>query len=176
MRRGGFTFIELLLAAAVLATISFGALIGVTHLAKFADKQAEILVADGYCWDVIWKLFNQDLSDGTGNAVMDVSAFTENGQPTITMEYEVEERALPALYRADAKPVCYVTISNALTSAREVDTHGLFLSVNLEWGPRNARSILTPRRGMAAGTTVYDHPIRVYRSFLNRQESKEVEL
>jgi len=61
--RPGFTLIEVLVAAAVLATISVGLLGTTWRLAAFARDEAEHMVADAYCHDVMWAIYSQNYSN-----------------------------------------------------------------------------------------------------------------
>lgn len=174
--RGGFTLVELLLAGAILATISFGALIGTLRINQFVGDRSELLAADGYCWDVAWKLLNYDY-DRLKEATLDAAA--ENGCRGCEISgYVWHRNHLPPDGRGEytflpqlESPICYVTFSNAVDSAGKEIDGGMCISVNLEWGPPGRRSILMPRRGvnMSAMKTVYDHPVQVFKSHISRK-------
>ena len=169
--RKGFTFIEMMIAGAILGIIAFGALVGVVRLSKFAEEQTELLAADGFCWDMIWKLYNEDFSTGYDLRDPDNPQSCSVAMPSIT----VTAAELPALCKDDwAAPVCYVTASNRVdASTGKLLDEGVFITVNLEWGPTGARRILIPRSGMASGTKVQDHPVTVFRSKLQRDLYRE---
>ena len=176
--RGGFTLVELLLAGAILATISFGALIGTLRINQFIGNRSDLMAADGYCWDVAWALFNTDY--GELREIVDQAS--SNGCHAC----EITGRVLPARLQTTGSgryeflshlqfdgspPVCYITLSNACDrTGKEDGVSGICIGVNLEWGPADRRSILMPRPGVV-GTrvhTVYNHPVEVFRSNLSR--------
>lgn len=174
--RGGFTLVELLLAGAILATISFGALIGTLRINQIVNDRSDLMAADGYCWDVAWKLLNEDyemLREAT------VAAAEENGCNGCELSAPVWHKDhLPPDGKEDytflphlESPVCYVTFSNALDSAGNVIPNGMCIGVNLEWGPPGQRSILMRRanQDLSGIKTVYDHPIEVFKSYIPRK-------
>lgn len=197
--RAGFTLIELLLGGAILATISFGALVGVIRISDFVDKRGEMMAADGFCWDLAWKLFNDDAE--AIRALMtttaeEVTAMAEEdppeewpypGRPSGAPQYlEITGEVLPAgsadrqdggnydflshLQYPGSPPKCFITLSNRWDSANGVyDESGVFISVNLEWGPAGERRVLMPYEGMDARRVkhVFNHPVSVYRSFVS---------
>lgn len=210
MRRGGFTLVELLLGGAILATISFGALIGMMRISDFVDKRGELMAADGFCWDLAWKLFNDDWSNAESIARRLMSMTAEDvaeleaKEPPETWDYPVRpaggarylevkgvvEPARTGLNATDyeflshlqfpsgpgaddeGRPVCYITLSNRWDAASGVyGEDGVYISVNLEWGPPNDRRILMPRPGMDGSRVrhVFNHPVCVYRNYLLRR-------
>jgi len=58
--RPGFTLVEVLVASAVLATISTGLLVTSWRLAAFARDEAEHMIADAFCHDMMWALYSQE--------------------------------------------------------------------------------------------------------------------
>ena len=190
MRRGGFTLIELLIGGAVLATIAFGALIGIIRIAGFVDMRGELMEVDGFCWDLAWTLFSEDGGGLKGLMSFDeaqAAVLRENGMeppfPTrpeagpaaLEISGEVDLKLadgryafLPDLQYPDSPPVCYITLSNAYDAAegRYDDKNGVFIDVNLEWGPRGHRRILVKRPDTPADAIVFNQPIRVFRSYL----------
>ena len=170
MRRG-FTFVELLLAGGILGLVAFGAIIGIIRISGFVEQRAELMAADGYCWDVAWKLFNEDYDN--------LKFYVDNAHAANARVCEVKGRVLPKGQRSsnyeflshlqfpDSPPVCYVTLSNAYdTAGKAVD--GICIGVNLEWGPVGSRRILMRRSDTASGTVVFNHPVEVFRSNLPR--------
>ena len=185
MMRGGFTFTELLLAGVILATISFGALIGITRLSGFIDRRGEVMAADGYCWDVAWKLFNEEMSGDN----LALQALVDEAEAKGLNYYEIEGEVLPAaewaakrgiaidkscdflahLQYPGSPPICYVTLSNRHDRATGGwDKSGVFIGVNLEWGSKGFRRILRRRAGNSAETCFGDQQIEVFRSVLPR--------
>ena len=190
MRRGGFTLVELLIGGAVLATIAFGALIGIIRIAGFVDMRGELMEVDGFCWDLAWTLFNED-----GGGLKELMAFDEaraaalresgyeppfpvrpaEGPAALEISGEVNLKLddgrwafLPNLQYPGSPPVCYITLSNAydaVTGAYD-DKNGVFIDVNLEWGPQGHRRILSRRADTPADAIVFDQPIRIFRSYV----------
>ena len=178
--RGGFTFVELILAGSILATISFGALIGMLRINQIVGNRSDLLAADGYCWDVAWKLLNEDyttLREAT------VGAAEEQGCRGCEISAPVWHKDhLPPDGNADytflshlESPVCYVTFSNALDSTGNPVPRGMCISVNLEWGPPSQRRMLvrtskTSKDDIDEGRViVYDHPVEVFKSDIPRK-------
>jgi len=61
--RPAFTLIEVVVAMAVLATISAGLLATTWRLTAFARDEAEHMVADAYCHDVMWAIYSQSYTN-----------------------------------------------------------------------------------------------------------------
>lgn len=171
--RGGFTLLELLLAGAILATISFGALIGTLRISKMVNDRSEMMAADGYCWDVAWALFNADYTQ--------LSELVERAKTLGCRGCEISgnvwhpgnlnpERPEYRFLSHLQSPVCYVTLSNAVDTAGAEVQGGVCISVNLEWGPPDQRSILMPRANhdISSFKTVYNHPVQVFKSSYSR--------
>ena len=171
--RGGFTLVELLLAGAILATISFGALIGTMRISKMVNDRSQLMAADGYCWDVAWALFNTDYEQ-LRDPIEQAKAQGFHG---CEISGNVWHSGNPNPDRPEYKflsqlqsPVCYVTLSNAVDSAGKEVESGLCISVNLEWGPPGQRSILMPRANhdVSEMKMVYNHPVQVFKSHFGR--------
>ena len=171
--RGGFTLIELLLAGAILATISFGALIGTMRINRLVGERSDLLAADGYCWDVAWTLFNSDYELLRGY----VDLAEEKGCRACEIKGIVWSRNHPNPLRPEymflehlENPVCYITLSNAVDAAGQAVSGGLCIGVNLEWGPADRRSLLVSRPGRPddPATTVYHHPVQLFKSQFSR--------
>ena len=179
--RGGFTLVELLLAGAILATISFGALTGMMRISKMVNDRSELMAADGYCWDVAWAIFNDDYD-------MLKEAFMDRLEEKNCRAVEIKGRVPPVEYQREGSrryeflshlqygsteaswPICYILFSNAVNSAGQKIEDGFCISVNLEWGPEGQRSILMPRQGidMSLMKHVYNHPITIFKSKVSR--------
>lgn len=178
--RGGFTLIELLLAGAILATISFGALIGTMRINQIVGNRSDLMAADGYCWDVAWSLFNSDYDD--------LQRYIDKAKDKNCRALEITGRVAPAKFQqqgarryeflshlqygetAAGWPTCYIILSNAVDTAGQKVEDGICISVNLEWGPEGNRSIMMPRPGvdMTSMKMVYDHPVTVFKSKFSR--------
>ena len=173
--RGGFTLVELLLAGAILATISVGALIGMIRLSNFVDKRGELMAADGFCWDLAWNLFNNYKGDfGIKSYVkgeVDPYLRPEGGNAYFEISGPVlhdNETDGHGFLNFLIDPYCYIILSNRYDSARAdwadngfYDPDGVYISVNLAWGPPGHRSILM-RRADVDAEHVYDHPITLF--------------
>lgn len=202
MKRAGFTLVELLLGGAILATISFGALIGMLRISAYVDRRGELMAADGFCWDLAWKLFNEDeefLRWVMTHAEYDPNEEDPETPPEIMQSKAEMYNAFPArptenniyylsvsgevmpdqdndgkgflshLRWPDSPPICYITFSNRWDSATSsYDENGVYISVNLEWGPQNHRRALMPHNDMSPGTEVFNQPITIYRSYYSR--------
>lgn len=187
--RNGFTFIELLLAGFILSTLSFGAIYGITRVSGFVDRRSELLAADGFCWDVAWTLFNdyrglKYFMDGAQNEDSGLPAYPRpEGVTSFQIKGEVEPQGegekefdfLSHLRYPDSPPVCTIILSNRYDSVTmEPDESGIYISVNLEWGPPNLRRMLvrTPETSEAdvdgGRVIVFDHPVTLFCSKFER--------
>lgn len=186
--RSGLTFIELLLAGFILSTVAFGAISGMLHVSRFVDRRAELLAADGFCWDVAWALFNDYRmlkwymdgapSENTGELAYPRSDVANCFEIKGTISPEdgmgAQYDFLSHLQYPGSPPVCYITLSNRVDAVTKfpIKDGGIYVSVNLEWGPANARRILVRRADTPDDAYVFDHPITVFRSPYSRGVSQ----
>lgn len=80
-------------------------------------------------------------------------------------------------------PVCYIILSNRYDAVNFPDKNGydedggLYISVNLEWGPRGQRRYLMPRPETTQDdiekNRVFNHPITLFRSKYRRSPLKQ---
>jgi len=175
--RRGFTLIELVIAGAIIGVAAFAAVVGVVHITGFVEKRGELMAADGYCWDVAWKLFNEDyatlqsLINQATEKRLDYYEIWGKVLPATQQKYAPVDKTcdfLSHLQYPGSPPVCYVTLSNRVDS-----TEGLFIGVNLEWGPAGQRRIMVRRASNAAEEVFGPHPIEVFRSNLSRVKEGE---
>lgn len=186
--RAGLTLIELMLAGAILGMIAFGAIWGVMHIVTLVERRGELLAADGYCWDVAWAIFNYDYDVLNAYMVNNMSR-PENGPAYLEIKGTLRRKNtgnwtsdydfLSHLPAFDSNPpVCYITLSNRYERGEFRDDEGVFISVNLEWGPEGQRRYLMPRSGVTAqedvdAYRVFNHPVTLFKSKLSRSPLKE---
>lgn len=182
----GLTFVELLLAGFILSTVAFGAISGMLHIADFVDKRSEMLAAEEYCWDLAWVLF---YNDDTLKYYLEGAKDENSGMPAYPeivdrpSYFEVRGEVRPAaasskegdflahLRTPACPPICTIVFSNRYDSACQPDKeHGIYIDINLEWGPPNRRRMLvrtpeTSDEDIESGRAiVFNHPIRLFRS------------
>lgn len=177
--RPGLTLIELMLAGVILGMLAFGAIWGMMHIVNFVERRGELLAADGYCWDVAWAIFNCDYDKLTATIVNGDPARPDVGPAYYEIRGTLRKRNtgnwdsdydflshLPAF--DENPPVCYIILSNRYDLAAGYDDSGIYISVNLEWGPKGKRRYLMPRpettQADIDGHRVFNHPITLFRS------------
>lgn len=191
--RPGLTLIELMLAGAILGMLAFGSIWGIMHISRFVERRGELMAADGFCWDVAWAIFNSDYDLLNAYMVNEVPEEGKLARPEFgpayleikgvlrkkntgnwTSNYDFLSQ-LPA-YEANP-PVCYIILSNRCESGMFRDDEGVFINVNLEWGPKGQRRFLMPRpettKDDIDGHRVFNHSVSLFRSKLSRSPFKE---
>ena len=93
----GVTFIEVMLAASILALTVLAVFEGIAVSARIARENAEYLQADAYAFDLAWKRYNE--SYGALRNHVSASA------PQRTFDEDLVEGAAPMLYRAGSPAV-----------------------------------------------------------------------
>jgi len=136
--RPAFTLIEVLVAMAVLATISVGLLVTTWRLIGFAREEAEHMVADAYCHDVMWAVYSQSYTNMLVGAVETpdgrTRSFSRPVDPVKELPYvesvnmRGQRKIVYPLWRSqdpDKCPTCSVLV-------KETETNKL-ITVSLEW-------------------------------------------
>ena len=134
-RARGVTFIEVMLAAAILALMVLALFEGIAVSARIARENAEYLQADAYAFDLAWKRYNESYSALRGfiPATSQERTFNEN----------ITSNAAPMLYRLGAPARSYTTIRRICDSSDESVELGILISVDVEWGKADARRRLS---------------------------------
>ena len=133
--RRGTTFVEVMLAAAILALMVLALFEGIAVSARIARENAEYLQADAYAFDLAWKRYNESYS-----ALR--SLIPSTSQERIFDE-NVTSNAAPMLYRLGSPARSYTTISRLRDLSNESVELGILISVNVEWGEPDARRRLS---------------------------------
>ena len=131
----GVTFVEVMLAAAILALTVLAVFEGIAVSARIARENAEYLEADAYAFDLAWKRYNE----GYGALRNFVSAAV----PQRTFDEDLVEDAAPMLYRAAAPAVSHTTITRVVDPNDTSTELGVLISVDVEWGAEGARRYLS---------------------------------
>jgi Tfp pilus assembly protein PilE len=134
-RARGVTFIEVMLAAAILALMVLALFEGIAVSARIARENAEYLQADAYAFDLAWKRYNEGYSALRG--------FISATSPVRTFDENITSNAAPMLYRTGAPAKSYTTIRRIGDSNDESVELGILISVNVEWGESDARRQLS---------------------------------
>jgi len=130
--RRGFTLIEVLVAAAVLSTLSAGVLVTTWRLAQFAHDEAERLAADAICADVFWTVYSVDY-DRLGESSFDVGLRNYQLPVVETRNWRGEVRVRRLLRPTDSHgiPKCNVVVADP-----SIDGNGRLrrkITVQLKW-------------------------------------------
>ena len=136
-RARGVTFIEVMLAAAILALMVLALFEGIAVSARIARENAEYLQADAYAFDLAWKRYNESYS-----ALRGLIPATSQGRER-TFNENISSNAAPMLYRLGAPARSYTTIRRICDSSDESVELGILISVDVEWGKADARRRLS---------------------------------
>ena len=138
----GVTFIEVMLAASILALTVLAVFEGIAVSARIARENAEYLQADAYAFDLAWKRYNESYGA--------LRNFVSAALPTRTFDETLVEEAAPMLYRAAAPAVSHTTITRIPDPADAANELGVLISVDVEWGAAGARRHLSTTHTLRA--------------------------
>ena len=133
--RRGVTFIEVILAASMLALTVLTVFEGIAVSARIARDNAEYLQADAYAFDLAWKRYNESYGA--------LRNFVSPSVPQRTFDEEIVEDAAPMLYRTAAPAVSHTTITRLIDPSDASNELGVLISVDVEWGAEGARRRLS---------------------------------
>ena len=131
----GVTFIEVMLAASILALTVLAVFEGIAVSARIARENAEYLQADAYAFDLAWKRYNESYGA--------LRNFVSSESPQRTFDEEITEDAAPMLYRASGPAVSHTTITRVIDPSDASNELGVLISVDVEWGAADARRSLS---------------------------------
>ena len=134
-RARGVTFVEVMLAASILALTVLAVFEGIAVSARIARENAEYLQADAYAFDLAWKRYNE--SYGALRNLVSASA------PQRTYDEDLVEAAAPMLYRAGSPAKSHTTITRVIDPDDASNELGVLISVDVEWGAADARRSLS---------------------------------
>ena len=132
----GVTFIEVMLAASILALTVLAVFEGIAVSARIARENAEYLQADAYAFDLAWKRYNENYSSLR-------NLIGKNQTQVELPSEEITEEAAPMLYRAGSAAQSYTTIKRVLDPNDASVELGILISVDVEWGVSGARRRLS---------------------------------
>ena len=127
----GVTFVEVMLAAAILALTVLAVFEGIAVSARIARENAEYLQADAYAFDLAWKRYNE--SYGALRNLVSERTFEEN----------IVSNAAPMLYREASPAKAYTRIRRVVDPEDASNELGVLISVDVEWGAEGARRHLS---------------------------------
>ncbi len=128
--KAGVTLVEVMLAGAIVTVVSLALFEGVAVAARIAHENSQLLTADAYAWDTVWKRFNE-----AGGALMDQA---DSMNPCFRHVTTLPMAAAPVLHLANSPAKCTVTISNCVNA-------GAMIVADVEWGPSSSRSHTSAR-------------------------------
>ena len=131
----GVTFIEVMLAASILALTVLAVFEGIAVSARIARENAEYLQADAYAFDLAWKRYNE--SYGALRNLVSATA------PQRTYDEDLVKAAAPMLYRAGSPAKSHTTITRVIDPDDASNELGVLISVDVEWGAADARRSLS---------------------------------
>ena len=126
----GVTLIEVMFAGAILAMVSVALFEGIGVAARVAHENAQFLQADAYAHDLAWKRSRESYS------ALGALLQARNGAP---ISETLSSNAVPALWRSDAPPVSYTTLSWPRNAAGVEEKTAVLIDVDVEWGAPNRR-------------------------------------
>jgi len=160
--RRGITLVEVMLAGAIAALLTFAFMEGLTLSARISRENSELLAAEGYAWDTAWKWLNKKDEDLNGTTSWKYypdssgAAVLSNECPVVWRESSLE-RAL-----------CFVRVrSEALTRGAET-VSAKRIDVDVEWGAQGDRRRLNDLGSSSAKS--FNVPITVYKGPIDRGE------
>lgn len=148
--RAGVTLIEVMLAGFITMLVALALFEGVAVASRISRENSELLAADAYAWDTIWQTFNR---------------LYQSPQNLGTTTTTLGEADMPPLYYAKSPAKCYTTVAYHRNAENKID--GTQITVNVEWGPANARRRLSNATGAATAKS-FNHVVTVYRSNIPR--------
>ena len=104
---------------------------GVIVAGKIAHENSQYLAASDYAFDLAWTKFNESKEALKGRT-----------DTTTTISENISSNAAPVLYYAGSPAVSYVTYERI---QRGGGTNGVYITVNVEWGPLGARKRLNSK-------------------------------
>jgi len=132
--RPGFTLIEVLMAAGVLAMIAAGLLATTWRFAGFARDQSERMVADAYCHDVMWAVYCQSYSNIGNIASFPVNVERELPRLVTTDILGREKTVFPLKRRESFRtPTCRVAQEEKLDAETEPPQPYKEIAVTVTW-------------------------------------------
>lgn len=138
--KAGVTLVEVMLAGAIVTIVSLALFEGVAVAARIAHENSQLLAADAYAWDTVWKRFNE-----AGGALLDQA---DSMNPCFRHVTTLPMAAAPALHLANSPARCTVTISNCVNI-------GVMIAADVEWGPSSSRRHTSARLYRADMNRVY---------------------
>jgi len=153
--RRAFTLLEVLITMMVVALFSSGLLLTTLKLSKFAQTQAEEMMADGLCHDIMWAVYSQSYKD-----IKSISKFTINSSnlPRLAAKDPITKASLGTVYplkRGKSAPNCTVTVKNESSEKNGLTVSNKLITVKVTWYDANknasSRSLTVRRSAIERG-------------------------
>jgi len=160
--RRGITLVEVMLAGAIAALLTFAFMEGLALSARISRENSELLAAEGYAWDTAWKWLNKRDEDLNGSATWQYYP-DASGTAVLSNECPVVWRDSPL-----EAARCYVRVRGEALSRGAETVSAKRIEVDVEWGAQGDRRRLND---LGAGTARSFHvPIAVYKGLIDRGE------
>jgi len=147
--RRAFTLLEVLITMMVVSLFSSGLLLTTLKLSKFAQTQAEEMMADGLCHDIMWAVYSQKYSDIKS---IDKFSLSSSNLPRLVPKDPITKASQSTVYplkRGSTSPKCTVTVREQASVEGGYTVSNKLITVKLTWYDANKKSStrsLTVRR------------------------------
>ncbi len=126
----GFTLVECVLAGSIICLILLVLFEGIIMAGRVAHENSQYLAASDYAFDLAWLKFNEQLDK-------------LQHYPTTPVSSSIPSNAAPVLFYPGSPATSYITYQ----LVNSPGTNGVFITVNVEWGPKGARKRLNSKSG-----------------------------
>ena len=155
----GFSLVECMLAGSITCLMVLVLFEGIIVASKIAHENSQYLAASDYAFDLAWQKFNE-----SKDTLKNHQAYN-----TITVSETISSNAAPALFYSGSPAMSYVSYYRV-----EEPTNGVFISVNVEWGPSGSRKRLNSKSGTTCPSlnkeVVFFRNLDLNRSFEKRSQ------
>ena len=128
----GFSLVECTLAGSITCLMVLVLFEGIIVASRVAHENSQYLAASDYAFDLAWQKFNASKE----------SFRNHRAYSTITVPETISSNAAPVLFYPGSPAMSYVSYYRV-----EGSTNGVFISVNVEWGPAGSRKRLNSKSG-----------------------------
>jgi len=140
--RRAFTLVEVLVAMGVMSLISAGLLATVWRMTGFAREEAERMMADGLCHDIMWAVYSQKYEDIKSIAT---TSLTSSFLPRLSVKNTVTGKSTTTypLRRGSTSPRFKVTVKEVAekVDGTDVISSNKLITVTVIWYDANNKTV-----------------------------------